>query len=91
MILSFTGEIMPVYKYKTFEEADKALWNFYPDAAYYRQVAALWRFANQLSPIKYPSGIFKFRSIEEANRHRDEFELAHAKRVQAKLISAGRK
>jgi len=75
---------MPVYKYKTFDGADRVLWNFHPDEAYYKQVAALWRFANHLSPITYPRGIFKFRSIEEANKHRDEFELAHAKRIQAR-------
>jgi hypothetical protein len=69
---------MPVFKYKTFDDADKALWNFHPDEAYYKQVAALWRFANKLSPITYPRGIFKFRNIEEANKHRDEFELAYA-------------
>jgi hypothetical protein len=78
---------MPIYKYKTFEEADKALWNFNPDEAYFEQVAALWRFANKLSPITYPRGIFKFRTLEEANRHRGEFELAHAKAIQAKKKS----
>ena len=77
---------MPVFKYKTFEEADKALWTFHPDAEYYRQVAALWRFANKLSPIKYPQGVFKFSSIEEANKHRDEFESAYAKRKQAERM-----
>jgi hypothetical protein len=75
---------MPVYKYKTFAEAEKALWNFNPDETYFKQVAELWRFANKLSPITYPKGIFKFRTIEEANRHRYEFELAHAKGIQAK-------
>jgi hypothetical protein len=73
--------IMPVYKYKTFEQADKALWNFNPDEEYYKQVAELWRFANKLSPITYPKGIFKFRSIEEANKQRQEWELAHAKKM----------
>jgi hypothetical protein len=52
--------------------------------AYYKQVAALWRFANKLSPLRYPKGVFKFCNIEEANRHRDEFELAHAKKMQAR-------
>lgn len=72
---------MPVYKYKTFEEAERALWNFHPDQAYFDKVADLWDFANKLSPIDYPKGIFKFRNIEEANKHRDELELAHAKKL----------
>ena len=47
---NFTCHDMPIYKYKTFDGAERALWNFHPDEAYYKQVAALWRFANQLSP-----------------------------------------
>lgn len=73
---------MPVYKYKTFEDAQKALWNFNPDEAYYDKIAELWEFANKLSPIKYPKGIFKYKSIEDANRHRFELELNHAKDIQ---------
>ncbi|MCI0515964.1 hypothetical protein L0128_22345 [candidate division KSB1 bacterium] len=82
---------MPVYKYKTFEEAERALWNFFPDEAYYDRVAELWEFANQLSPITYPRGIFKFRTIAEANQHREAFELAHAREVQLKRLAATRK
>jgi hypothetical protein len=67
---------MPVQKFKTFE---RALWNFHPDEAYYARVAELWDFANKLNPISYPKGIFKFRTIKEANKHREELELAHVK------------
>lgn len=77
---------MPVYKYKTFEEAERALWNFNPDEAYHDKVAQLWEFANRLCPITYPKGIFKYRSIEEANQQRYEWELAHAKSIQAKQM-----
>ncbi len=77
---------MPVYKYKTFEQAERALWNFHPDAAYNKKVAELWRFANKLRPITYPRGVFKFRTIEEANRHRDELEFA--KELQRQRIAA---
>lgn len=75
---------MPIYKYKTFEEAERASWNFYPDEAYFSKVADLWSFANRLLPVSYPKGIFKFRNIEEANKHRDQWELEHAKKIQSK-------
>ena len=74
---------MPVYKYKTFEEAERALWNFHPDESYFKRVAEFWDFADKLCPIRYPQGIFKFRRIEEANQQRDEWELAHAKKLSA--------
>lgn len=72
---------MPVYKYKTFEEAERALWNFHADEAHFKRVAELWDFADRLNPITYPPGIFKFKTIEEANRHREGIELAHAKKI----------
>jgi hypothetical protein len=75
---------MPIYKYESLEEAEWALWNFHPDETYFRKVADLWNFANRFLPISYPKGIFKFRSMEEANKHRDQLELEHAKKIQAK-------
>ena len=81
---------MPVYKYKTFEEAERVLWNFNPDEAYFKKVAELWEFANKLSSFRYPKGVFKFQTIEEANKHREECELACAKEIQSKRKSASR-
>jgi hypothetical protein len=75
---------MPVYKYKTFEDAERALWNLNPDEAYFHRVAELWRFADHLCSMAYPQGIFKYRSIEEADNQRREWELAYAKRLQIK-------
>ena len=74
---------MPIFKFKSFEDADKTHWNFSPDEKYYARVAELWEFANKLSSIEYPKGIFKFKTIEEANRHREEIEIAHAKQLRA--------
>jgi hypothetical protein len=60
---------MPVYKFRTFEEAERALWNFNPDSNYYDRVKQLWDFANKLAPARpFKKGLFKFRSIKEANR-----------------------
>ncbi|MFQ6113318.1 MAG: hypothetical protein ACE5NG_04410 [bacterium] len=81
---------MPVFKYKTFEEAERALWNFHPDEAYFRNVAELWDFANELCPINYPKGIFKFRNIEEANKQREEWELAYAIKLRSKRNTTSR-
>ena len=75
---------MPVYKFKTFEDAERALWNFSPDEHYYQRVAELWHFANKLDPIVYPMGVFKFKTLKLANRHRENIEIEHAKEVQAR-------
>ena len=58
---------MPLYKYKTFKEARQSLWNYNPDAAYYRRVAQLFNIGFKLAPPVCRRGVFPFRSIEEAN------------------------
>jgi hypothetical protein len=75
---------MPVYKYKTFEKARRALWNFSPDELYFKQVVELWETADKLAPITYPRGVFKFKSVNEADKHRKEWEIGQAKRIRRK-------
>ena len=76
---------MPVQKFKTFEDAEKALVINEPNDAYFKRAAQLFRFANTLNPIKWPKGIFKFKTIEDANRHREEIERTHMLKKQEEV------
>jgi len=69
---------MPVYKYKTFQEAEQALWNFEPDESYYKKIHELFMMAHKINPIKYPAGIFKYKTFEKAQKQRREWELQNA-------------
>lgn len=69
---------MPVYKYKTFEEADQALWNFDPDEIFFRKIHELFILAVKLNPVVYPRGVFKYKTFEEAQEQRLEWELRNA-------------
>ena len=72
---------MPIYKYKTFEEARMALWSREPDRTYFRQLNSLWALADRLSRFKYPSGVFKYRTFEEADKQRGEWDLSNTRRT----------
>jgi len=61
---------MSVQKFKTFEEAEQALWNFNPDEKYYRQVADLFNLMVKLHPLRNQKGVFKFKTFEDAQTHR---------------------
>jgi len=61
---------MPVYKFKSFEEAHRALWNFSPDKNYYSRIRGLFRLAYHLLPPKPRPGIHKYRTLEEAHKDR---------------------
>lgn len=57
---------MPIKKYKTFAEAEMDLWELNPGYEYYQRVATLWRAAFRLNPPYCPRGIFRYRTLEEA-------------------------
>lgn len=59
---------MPVIKYRSFEEAQKAMWCFWPTEEYYRKLADLFEFSNQIfSHFQRPlPGILKYKSLDQA-------------------------
>lgn len=69
---------MAIEKFKTFEEAEQALWCFKPDAEYFKRVRELWKLANRLCPPRFPQGVFKYKTIEDANKQKEEWILANA-------------
>jgi hypothetical protein len=59
---------MPLYKFKSSEEAERALWNFNPDKNYYKKIRDFFRFAFKICRTAViRRGLTKFRSIEESN------------------------
>ncbi|MBC8419987.1 MAG: hypothetical protein KJ573_09990 [Proteobacteria bacterium] len=60
---------MPIEKFRTFEAARRALWCFEPDAEYYRKVADHFNLGRKLCPRNCPKGVFKYRSVSEADRN----------------------
>ena len=61
---------MPVYKYKSFEEAEKHLQQLLPADPLVR----LQRLQEMITVLKPPRkiqrGVFRFKSLTEANEHR---------------------
>jgi hypothetical protein len=80
---------MPLQKFRSFAEARKALWCDKPDAAYYRQVAELWAFAERINPVRFPKGVFKFRSIEEANQAKERWLTEHVRQLREQRLASG--
>ncbi len=66
---------MSIEKFRTFAAARRALWCFEPDAEYYRKVTDHWILARKLYKKNCPRGIFKYRSVSEANDERSRWDL----------------
>ena len=62
---------MPIYKYRSFEEAEKHLHKLLPADPLLR-LQRLQEITAVLSPpIEIPRGVFRFKSFAEANAHRE--------------------
>lgn len=72
---------MPVFKYRTLEQARRALWTNSPDHVYLEQLHDLWILADRLCPFKYPPGVYKYKNIEDANDARRETVITTARRA----------
>lgn len=71
---------MPVRKFRTFEEAREALWGEPGEPGHLRRVAWLWGFSDRLYPMRFPRGLYRFTSIEEANAQRQRWETLGERR-----------
>jgi hypothetical protein len=72
---------MPVQKFRTWDDARRALWCDPDDPTHLRRMAQLLRFSARLHPRSYPPGVYKYRSLEDAQRDRDAWEREVARRL----------
>lgn len=57
---------MPVKKFRTFEEAEMDLWNFYPDSEWIKKAFRIFLLSRLKKKSHIRKGITKFRTFEEA-------------------------
>lgn len=57
---------MPLKKFKTFEEAEMDLWNFYPDSGWIKKAFRVFRLSRFKKKSSVKRGVTKFRTFEEA-------------------------
>jgi hypothetical protein len=74
---------MGLQKFKSFQEAEQALWCSHPDEKYFKQVRELFKLANRLCPPDFPRGVFKYRTMEEADNAKQEWLLQNALKKRA--------
>lgn len=73
---------MPVFKFRTLEEARRAQRLKPDDPKLERVIRWVWGLAAAMAgPTGAPRGVRKFRSIEEANADRKRWEIERSRRL----------
>jgi hypothetical protein len=65
---------MPVRKFRNMAEMvemEDSLWRSPGDPDLWRAIDRVWRFAATTCPRRFPPGVYRHRSIEEAKRQRE--------------------
>ena len=66
---------MPLQKFRTLEEASRALWTTSDDPQLLTRARGLLAFVDRAVIIRVPVGVRKYRSIEEAYADRKEWSV----------------
>jgi hypothetical protein len=74
---------MPIKKFRDISEmTDTWLEPGSPELA--RAIRNVWDLARHVTPLRFPPGVFKHRSIEDAERLREQWEAANFAAHQAR-------
>ena len=68
---------MPVRKFRSLQEMEDSLWRG-SGVPLWEAIARVWRFAERVTAYRFPPGIYKHRSIEQAQQLREYLFTADA-------------
>jgi hypothetical protein len=76
---------MPVYKYRDVAEMKARGWRPKGDRGLFRAIRATWELARRTAAPRFPPGVYKHRSADDADALRERwehanFEAFHARR-----------
>ena len=80
---------MPVRKFRDLQEMEDAGWRSPGDPALFRAIEETWSFSAVLCPQEFPPGIYRHRSIQEAQELREQWEEANFRRFVARKSDGG--
>jgi hypothetical protein len=68
---------MPVEKFRDVSEMEGNTWYEPGDPRLFDAIRAVWDLAARITQPSFPAGVYKHRSIEEANALREEWDRAN--------------
>ena len=78
---------MPIKKYRSIDEMEGNTWRSAGDPKLFEAIRSTWDFARRTLEPRFPPGVYKHRSIEEAKLQREAWEKANFDAYQARRRS----
>ena len=73
---------MPVRRLRSLDEAEQSVWLDRNDPRLWPTIRSVWELADRLyCPRRLPAGVYKYRSIDEANQVRESWEQLDVNRL----------
>lgn len=74
---------MPVRKFRSVDELQRPRWHRPGDPSLAVAMKAVWEFADQTAPQRFPPGVYRHHSITEAEVLREQWAAANFHRLWA--------
>ena len=68
---------MPVRRYRSVEDMEGNTWHDRNDPRLFRAIRTTWDFAQKVTRPRFPPGVYKHRTVEEAEELRMAWEHAN--------------
>lgn len=80
---------MGVRKFRDVSEMEDTLWRLPGDPELLRAIASTWAFADRILPRRFPPGVYRHRSIEEAKELKEQWGESDFRALQERRRNAG--
>jgi hypothetical protein len=75
---------MPVRKFRNLQDMEDSSWRSPDDPSLFRVIEETWNFSHSLCPQQFPPGVYRHRSVEEAQELREAWEQENFQRFVAR-------
>lgn len=79
---------MPVRKFRDVSEMEGNTWREPGDPELFRAIRALWDFSDRVLKPRFPPGVYKHRSYEEAQAQSERWEQANFQAHRERMAKA---
>jgi hypothetical protein len=81
---------MPVRKFRHVGEMERELWIDRDDPRLFAAIKSVWDFAQRTVRLRFPPGVYKFQSADDAAEQRERWERRNFEAFQQRRHSAHR-